>query len=99
MITAEALTKQRGGRAVVSDVTFRCEPGTITAFLGPNGARKTTTMRMLVGLDDAGARRRVGREEVLSATQWAQAGTALPLWMLLPLLTGIWRITRQEVAS
>ena len=39
------------------------------------------------------------REEVLSATQWAQAGTALALWMLLPLLIGIWRITRQEVAS
>jgi hypothetical protein len=28
MITAEELTKQRGGRAAVSDVTFRCEPGT-----------------------------------------------------------------------
>ena len=38
-------------------------------------------------------------EEVLSATQWAQAGTALALWMLLPLLIGIWRITRKEVAS
>jgi hypothetical protein len=38
-------------------------------------------------------------EEVLIATQWAQAGTALALWMLLPLLIGIWRITRQEVAS
>jgi ABC-2 type transport system permease protein len=38
-------------------------------------------------------------EEVLSATQWAQAGTALALWMFLPLLIGIWRITRQEVAS
>jgi hypothetical protein len=38
-------------------------------------------------------------EEVLSATQWAQAGTALALWMLLPLLIGIWRIARQEVAS
>ena len=37
--------------------------------------------------------------EVLSSTQWAQAGTALALWMLLPLLIGIWRITRQEVAS
>ena len=52
MITAEALTKHRGGRAVVSDVTFRCEPGTITGFLGPNGAGKTTTMRMLVGLSE-----------------------------------------------
>jgi ABC-2 type transport system permease protein len=38
-------------------------------------------------------------EEVLSATQWAHAGTALALWMLLPLLIGIWRISRQEVAS
>ncbi len=38
-------------------------------------------------------------QEVLSATQWAQAGTALALWMLLPLLIGIWRISRQEVAS
>ena len=38
-------------------------------------------------------------QEVLSATQWAHAGTALALWMLLPLLIGTWRITRQEVAS
>ena len=38
-------------------------------------------------------------DEVLSATQWAQAGTALALWMLLPLLIGIWRITRREVAA
>ena len=37
-------------------------------------------------------------EKVLSATQWAQAGTALALWMLLPLLIGIWRITRREVS-
>lgn len=41
---------------MVSDVSFRCEPGTVTGFLGPNGAGKTTTMRMLVGLStpDAG---------------------------------------------
>ena len=35
--------------------------------------------------------------EVLSTTQWAQAGTALALWMLLPLIVGTWRITRREV--
>jgi ABC-2 type transport system ATP-binding protein len=52
MIAAEALTKSRGDRKVVSDVSFRCEPGTITGFLGPNGAGKTTTMRMLVGLSE-----------------------------------------------
>ena len=53
MIEATGLTKRLGGRAVVSDVSFRCEPGTVTGFLGPNGAGKTTTMRMLVGLSDA----------------------------------------------
>jgi ABC-2 type transport system ATP-binding protein len=52
MIETEGLTKQLGGRTVVSDVSFRCEPGTITGFLGPNGAGKTTTMRMLVGLSE-----------------------------------------------
>src|SRR6201995_5376280 len=50
MIEAEKLTKRFGGRAVVSDVSFRCEPGTVTGFLGPNGAGKTTTMRMICGV-------------------------------------------------
>jgi ABC-2 type transport system permease protein len=36
--------------------------------------------------------------EVMSATQWAHVGTALALWMLLPLLIGTWRITRREVS-
>ena len=57
MIEANGLTKRLGGRTVVSDVSFRCEPGTVTGFLGPNGAGKTTTMRMIVGLSapDAGS--------------------------------------------
>jgi ABC-2 type transport system permease protein len=38
-------------------------------------------------------------EEVMSSTQWAHAGTALALWMLLPLLIGTWRITRREVTA
>src|SRR3954469_23737578 len=54
MIQSNGLTKELGGRTVVSDVTFRCEPGTVTGFLGPNGAGKTTTMRMLVGLSEPG---------------------------------------------
>ena len=62
MITVEHLTKRRGARDVVSDVTFRCEPGTVTGFLGPNGAGKTTTLRMLVGLTepDSGQARILG---------------------------------------
>ncbi len=38
-------------------------------------------------------------QSVLSTTQWAHASTALALWMLLPLLIGIWRITRREVTA
>jgi ABC-2 type transport system ATP-binding protein len=57
MIESNGLTKRFGGRTVVQDVTFACEPGTVTGFLGPNGAGKTTTLRMLVGLSapDAGS--------------------------------------------
>ena len=32
---------------------------------------------------------------VMSATRWAPAGSALALWMLLPLL---WRISRRDVS-
>jgi hypothetical protein len=38
-------------------------------------------------------------EEVLSLNQWAHAGTALAVWMLLPLVIGAWRITRHEVTA
>jgi ABC-2 type transport system permease protein len=38
-------------------------------------------------------------EETLDPTQWAHAGTALALWMVLPLLIGAWRITRREITA
>jgi ABC-type uncharacterized transport system ATPase subunit len=31
-------------------VSLHCEPGTITGFLGSNGAGKSTTLKMIVGL-------------------------------------------------
>src|SRR4029077_9687783 len=50
MITAENLTKRYHQHLAVNDVSFTCEPGTVTGFLGPNGAGKSTTLRMLTGL-------------------------------------------------
>lgn len=38
-------------------------------------------------------------QELLSATQWARAATALTVWMLVPLLVGTWRITRRDIAA
>ena len=51
MITVEHLSKRYGGHPAVDDVSFTCEPGTVTGFLGPNGAGKSTTMRIIVGPD------------------------------------------------
>ena len=50
MITTTALTKRYAEVPVVRDVSLHCEPGTITGFLGANGAGKSTTLKMLVGL-------------------------------------------------
>lgn len=63
MITATGLTKSYGSARVVDDVSFTCEPGTITGFLGPNGAGKSTTLRLLTGLSrpDAGSSTLAGR--------------------------------------
>jgi ABC-2 type transport system permease protein len=37
--------------------------------------------------------------EVMSPTRWAQTGTSLVIWMVLPLLIGAWRFTRREIDS
>ncbi|WIM99070.1 ATP-binding cassette domain-containing protein [Actinoplanes oblitus] len=50
MIAVENLTKRYGDQRAVDDVSFTCEPGTVTGFLGPNGAGKSTTLRMICGL-------------------------------------------------
>jgi len=49
-IVAESLSKRFGPLLAVDDLSFALAPGTITGFLGPNSAGKTTTLRMLLGL-------------------------------------------------
>jgi len=44
------LRKAYGNVVAVDGVSFRLEPGTVTALLGGNGAGKTTTISMLMGL-------------------------------------------------
>src|SRR5688572_15592209 len=50
MIKVEGLTRKYGDFTAVDNISFVCQPGTVTGFLGPNGAGKTTTMRVMVGL-------------------------------------------------
>jgi ABC-2 type transport system ATP-binding protein len=49
-VEARGLTKNFGQMTAVRAVTFTAPAGKITAFLGPNGSGKTTTLRMVLGL-------------------------------------------------
>lgn len=51
MIEVEGLSKQRADRWAVRDVSFVLRPGTVTGFVGLNGAGKSTTLRLMLGLE------------------------------------------------
>lgn len=53
MIEFRTLTKRFGDKLALDDLSFTAEPGRVTGFLGPNGSGKTTTMRILLGLETA----------------------------------------------
>lgn len=50
VIETEDLTKRFGKRVAVDDLSMRVERGDIFGFLGQNGAGKSTTIRMVLGL-------------------------------------------------
>jgi ABC-2 type transport system ATP-binding protein len=49
-IEARGLTKISGGRKVVDGIDLAVAPGEVFGLLGPDGAGKTTVIRMLLGL-------------------------------------------------
>jgi ABC-2 type transport system ATP-binding protein len=63
VIEVRGLSKRYGSVVAVDDVTFDVPAGTVTALLGRNGAGKSTTLRVLLGLDrpTAGTARIGGR--------------------------------------
>jgi ABC-2 type transport system ATP-binding protein len=50
VIASDALTKRYGDVVAVEQLSLRVEPGEIYGFLGINGAGKSTTIRMLLGM-------------------------------------------------
>lgn len=56
VIEVQHLTKSYGPTRAVDDLSFVVRPGKVTGFLGRNGAGKSTTLRLLLGLGvpDAG---------------------------------------------
>ena len=53
MIEARNLTKRYGRVLAVDALSFDVRPGVVTGFLGSNGSGKSTTMRLMLGLDAA----------------------------------------------
>lgn len=49
-IVVDRLTKRYGSVTAVDDLSFEVQRGVVTAFLGPNGSGKTTTILVLLGL-------------------------------------------------
>ena len=67
LLEAKGLVKSYGGRRVVDEVGFEVESGSIVGLLGRNGAGKTTSFRMAIGMiqPEAGTVR-FGGEDVTS---------------------------------
>src|SRR6185437_11435943 len=51
MIEVCELIKDYGDHRVVNELSFTARPGVVTGFIGPKGAGKSTTMRIILGLD------------------------------------------------
>jgi multiple sugar transport system ATP-binding protein len=56
-LIVEGLTKRYGPKTVLSEVTFSAESSGFTVLMGPGGAGKTTTLRLLAGLEPQSAGR------------------------------------------
>jgi len=56
VIELEHVAKSFGDKQVLTDVSFAINPGTIVGYIGQNGAGKSTTVKMILGLlaPDAG---------------------------------------------
>ena len=52
VLIADSVSVSLGGRAIVSSVSARFEPGRLIGLVGANGAGKSTLMRALAGLID-----------------------------------------------
>jgi iron(III) transport system ATP-binding protein len=49
------LSRRFGARAVVDDLSLQIAAGQVTCLLGPSGCGKSTTLRMIAGVEAAGA--------------------------------------------
>ncbi len=82
----DGLRKRFGPVQALDGMTFTVQPGRVTGFVGPNGAGKPTTMRVVVGLDapDAGTATIGGRPYRTLQNPLTHAGSLLDAGALQP---------------
>jgi ABC-2 type transport system ATP-binding protein len=66
IVSFDRVTKRYGATTAVADLSLEVRRGEMFGLIGPDGAGKTTTIRMLCGLlrADAGAVRVIGRDPI-----------------------------------
>ena len=79
MIEVENPSKRYGEKLAAGGLDFAVQPGAVTGFLGPNGASKPVTMRVIAGLDEptAGRVRVNGRDYRAAPAPLAELGILL----------------------
>jgi ABC-2 type transport system ATP-binding protein len=89
-ITTRGATKRYGAQAAVSDLDLAVPRGTIFGFIGPSGAGKTTTIRLLIGSERPSDGEIVvlgGAPTAFSAGERARIGYMPQLSVLFPELS------------
>jgi ABC-type transport system involved in multi-copper enzyme maturation permease subunit len=96
-----ALTTGMMGGVAFGAVLLASAPAIVALFALPLVTAAVGSIHAFWGIarwTDPSRSLEVMTEHVMSATEWARAGTTLALWLALPLAIGLWRVVRSEVS-
>lgn len=97
MIATENVSKQYGGKTILSDVTLQLPRGKIIAFIGPNGTGKSTLLSLITRtLSGSGGKVMVDGREI---GRWNQRELAKKLSILRQTNDMNIRLTVRELVS
>src|SRR5262249_55418613 len=74
IVAVQGMTRRYGDVVAAQDVTFEVHRGEMVGLIGPDGAGRTTTLRVILGLlsPQAGTVRTCGLEPVKQGTELSQ---------------------------